>query len=141
MDFNKLGEFSYTTEGWGLDHDGNSLFMSDGSAFIYYLNPKTFQKTRSIQVFDNKGPVYKINELAYVDGVIYANVYTTDKIIKIDSQSGRVLAEINLKGILKPEYIDDEIDYLNGIAYNPDRDSFYITGKWWPKLFEVRFTK
>ena len=141
MDFDKLGEFSYTTEGWGLDQDGENLIMSDGSAYIYYLDPRTFEKEKSIQVFDHKGPVYQLNEMVSVDGVIYANVYTTDKIIKIDAQSGMVLAEIDTKGILKKEYITEQVDYLNGIAYNPDRNSFYITGKWWPKLFEVRFVE
>ena len=141
MDFEKLGEFSYTTEGWGLDHDGENLIMSDGSAYIYYLNPRTFEKIRSIQVFDHKGPVYKLNELAFVDGIIYANVYTTDKIVKIDAKSGMVLAEINTKGILKKEYITEDVDYLNGIAFNTDRNTFFITGKWWPKMFEVRFVE
>lgn len=141
MDFEKLGEFYYTTEGWGLENDGQNLLMSDGSAYIYFLNPRTFEKVKSIQVFDNKGPVYKINEMAFVDGIIYANVYTTDKILKIDAQSGRVLAEIDTRGILKKEYITDEVDYLNGIAFNPDRNTFFITGKWWPKMFEVRFVE
>ena len=141
MDFDKIGEFTYTTEGWGLDQDGEYLIMSDGSAYIYYLNPRTFEKVKSIQVFDHKGPVYQLNEMASVDGVIYVNVYTTDKIIKIDAQSGMVLAEINTKGILKKEYITEQVDYLNGIAYNPDRNTFFITGKWWPKLFEVRFVE
>jgi glutamine cyclotransferase len=141
MDFDKLGEFSYTTEGWGLDQNGEYLIMSDGSAYIYYLNPRTFEKVKSIQVFDHKGPVFQLNEMANVDGVIYANVYTTDKIIKIDAQSGMVLAEINTKGILKKEYLTEQVDYLNGIAYNPDRNTFFITGKWWPKLFEVRFVE
>jgi glutamine cyclotransferase len=141
MDFEKLGEFSFSGEGWGLDNNNEYLLMSDGSAYINYVNPQTFEKVKSIQVFDNKGPVFKINEMAYVNGVIYANIYTTDKILKIDAQSGRVLAEVDTKGILKKEYVNDEVDYLNGIAYNPDRNTFFITGKWWPKMFEVRFTE
>jgi glutamine cyclotransferase len=139
MDFEKLGEFSFSGEGWGLDNNNEYLLMSDGSAYINYVNPQTFEKVKSIQVFDNKGPVFKINEMAYVNGVIYANVYTTDKILKIDAQSGRVLAEVDTKGILKKVYVNDEVDFLNGIAYNPDRNTFFITGKWWPKMFEVRF--
>ena len=141
MDFDKLGEFSYSTEGWGLDQNGEYLIMSDGSAYIYFLDRHTFEKVKSIQVFDHKGPVFQLNEMASVDEFIYANVYTTDKIIKIDARSGRVLAEINTKGILKKEYITEDVDYLNGIAYNPDRNTFFITGKWWPKLFEVRFVE
>jgi glutamine cyclotransferase len=141
LNFEKLGEFSYATEGWGLDNDGDNLLLSDGSAYIYFVNRRSYEKVKSIQVFDNKGPVYKINELAFVNGFIYANVYTTDKILKIDAQSGRVLAEIDTKGILKEEYIDYEIDYFNGISFKPDRNTFFITGKWWPKMFEVRFVE
>jgi len=140
-DFNKLGEFNYDTEGWGLDNNGEYLLMSDGSAYIYFIDTHTFQKVKSIQVFNNKGPVYRINELEYVDGFIYANVYTTDEILKIDAKNGMVLQSINVSGILKPEYVNGQIDYLNGIAYNPANQSFFITGKWWPKMFEVRFVK
>ena len=141
MDFEKIGEFRYNSEGWGLENNGKELIMTDGSAYLTFLDTLSENPLYSIQAFDHKSAVYKLNELAYVDGIIYANVYTTDKIVKIDAASGRVLAEIDMTGILKPEYITGEVDYLNGIAFNPDKGTFYVTGKWWPKLFEVVFEK
>lgn len=138
-DFVLLGEFTYPTEGWGLTHDGTSLIMSDGSANLYFLNPKTFKTEKYIQVFSDKGQVFNINELEYVDGIIYANIYTTNYIAKIDAKSGKLLALINMEGILKKEAVKGKIDVLNGIAFNPSMQSFYVTGKWWPQLFEVRF--
>ena len=140
-DFKLLGEFTYPSEGWGLTSDGKSLIMSDGSATLFYLNPHTFQIEKSIQVFNEKGLIYNINELEYVDGYIYANIYQTDFIAKIDAHSGQLLALIDMKGILDKKLITGRIDVLNGIAYNPLAQTFYVTGKWWPRLFEVRFVK
>jgi glutamine cyclotransferase len=140
-DFELLGEFTYPTEGWGLTHDDTSLIMSDGSANLYYINPRSFRTEKNIQVFSDKGQLFNINELEYVDGVIYANIYTTDYIAKIDAKSGKLLALINMEGILEKEDVIGKIDVLNGIAFNPSMQSFYVTGKWWPKLFEVRFTE
>lgn len=140
-EFNLLGEFSYPTEGWGLTHDGTSLIMSDGSANLYYLNPRTFETEKSVQVFSNKGQLYNINELEYVDGIIYANIYTTNLIAKIDAKSGMLLALINMEGILDRNIVKGKIDVLNGIAFNPSFQTYYVTGKWWPRLFEVRFVE
>lgn len=140
-DFNKLGEFTYPTEGWGLTHNGENLIMSDGSANLYFIDPKTFVIETTLQVFNDKGLVYNLNELEYVNGIIYANIYTTDYIAKIDGRSGKLLAMINMEGLLKKEDRKGRIDVLNGIAFNPSFGSFYVTGKWWPKLFEVRFVE
>jgi glutamine cyclotransferase len=138
-EFKLLGEFTYPTEGWGLTHNGKYLIMSDGSANLYFIHPSSFKIIKTLQVFSDKGQVYNLNELEYVNGHIYANIYTSDYIAKIDGKTGRVLALINMAGILKPEYQEGRVDVLNGIAYNPGFASFYVTGKWWPKLFEVRF--
>lgn len=140
-EFNLLGEFMYPTEGWGLTHDGTSLIMSDGSSNLYYLNPRSFEIEKSVQVFNDKGQVYNINELEYVDGIIYANIYRTDFIAKIDARSGMLLALINMEGLLDRNNVKGKIDVLNGIAFNPSFQSYYITGKWWPSLFEVRFVE
>ena len=139
--FKKLGEFTYPSEGWGLTTDGKHLIMSDGSANLFYINPTTFQIEKTVQVFNEKGLMYYINELEYVDGIIYANIYQTDLIAKIDAHSGQLLALIDMKGILDKKQVNGKIDVLNGIAYNPQLETFYVTGKWWPKLFEVRFVK
>lgn len=140
-DFNKLGEFIYPTEGWGLTHNEDQLIMSDGSPNLYFIDPNTFKIEKTIQVFSDKGQVYNLNELEYVNGIIYANIYTTDYIAKIDAHDGRLLAMINMEGLLKKEDKKGKIDVLNGIAFNPSYQSFYVTGKWWPKLFEVRFVE
>jgi glutamine cyclotransferase len=138
-EFKKLGEFNYPTEGWGLTHNDNHLIMSDGSASLFFLNPSTFKIEKTIQVFTDKGPMHNINELEYVNGVIYANIYTTQYIAKIDAISGKILALINMEGLLDNVDVKNKIDVLNGIAFNPQYQSFYVTGKWWPKLFELRF--
>lgn len=139
--FNKLGEFTYPSEGWGLCNNGENLIMSDGSAKLFFLDPSTFKIVKTIQVFSDKGPIHNLNELEYVDGIIYANIYTSNLIAKIDAESGMLLALINMEGILKKEDVKAKIDVLNGIAYNPTYQTFYVTGKWWPKLFEVRFVE
>lgn len=138
LDLNEIGRFSYDGEGWGLDHNGANLIMSDGSARLTLLRPSDFTVVKEVQVFDHKGPVHQLNELAHVDGFVYANVYTTDRIVKIDLNSGQVVGQLDLKGLLKKEYITGQIDYLNGIAYRPETQTFFVTGKWWPKLFEIR---
>ncbi len=140
-DFNKIGEFTYPSEGWGLTHNEDYLIMSDGSANLFFMDPQTFKIAKTIQVFGDKGPLHNINELEYVNGIIYANIYTTKYIAKIDATSGQLLALINMEGLLDEIEIKENIDVLNGIAFNSQFQSFYVTGKWWPKLFEVRFVK
>ncbi len=135
--FALLEEFNYSTEGWGLTHDGKSLILSDGSATLRFLDPETFAETGQIEVFDSDGPVTKLNELEYVKGEIYANVWQTDRIARIDPATGRVTGWIDLTGLLRPEEYTAPVDVLNGIAYDAPGDRLFVTGKLWPRLFEI----
>lgn len=139
--FEKIGEFSYSGEGWGLTNDGESLILSDGTNRLRFLNPNNFQVRRSISVLDQRTAVTDLNELEYVHGEIYANVWHQDQIARIDPQTGRVTAWVDLKGLLKPGEATDEEAVLNGIAYDETRDRLFITGKLWPKLFEIRLKR
>jgi glutamine cyclotransferase len=136
--FNLLRVFSYTGEGWGLTHDGRSLIMSDGTDRIRFLNPDTFAVERVIPVQDNGRKITQLNELEYIKGEIYANIWYSDRVARIDPQSGRVTAWINLSGLLSPEDHARPVDVLNGIAYDAASDRLFVTGKLWPKLFEIR---
>lgn len=135
--FALLEEFSYSTEGWGITHDGKSLIMSDGSATLRFLDPETFTETGQVEVFDPDGPVTMLNELEYVKGEIYANVWQTDRIARIDPPTGRVTGWIDLTGLLRPEEYAAPVDVLNGIAYDAAADRLFVTGKLWPRLFEI----
>jgi glutamine cyclotransferase len=136
--FNRVGEFAYEGEGWGLCHDGRSLVMSNGSDVLTERDPQTFALRRSIKVTQAGRPLDRLNELECVDGQIYANVWTTETIVRIDPKTGRVTARIDASGLLQPaERLG--IDVLNGIAYDPADKTFLITGKLWPRLFRVRF--
>lgn len=136
--FNMIRGFSYTGEGWGLTHDSHSLILSDGTNQIRFLNPDTFEVQRVIAVQDNGRDITQLNELEYIKGEIYANIWQTDRIARIDPQSGRVTAWINLSGLLSPEDRARPVDVLNGIAYDAASDRLFVTGKLWPKLFEIR---
>jgi glutamine cyclotransferase len=136
--FQLLNTLNYPGEGWGLTHDGRSLIMSDGTNQIRFRNPGNFQVERSISVTDGALPVASLNELEYIKGEIYANVWQTDRIARIDPQSGRVLAWINLSGLLTAEDRMRNVDVLNGIAYDEAQGRLFVTGKLWPKLFEIR---
>ena len=126
------------SEAWGLADDGEELILSDGSNKLYRLNPLDLSITGTLGVYDDKGAVSPLNELEYVNGLLYANVYQTDKIAVINPESGKVVAYITkINELLRPEDIHREIGVLNGIAYNPENAHFYITGKNWPKLFEI----
>ena len=127
---------NYPTEGWGLTHNGNYLIMSDGTSKLRLIDPDTFYSVQIINVRNNGEPVDNLNELEYVDGIIYANIWMTDQIALIDAMSGNVVEMIDFSS-LKDEIDTDQIDVLNGIAYNPEKDTFYITGKLWPTIFEV----
>jgi glutamine cyclotransferase len=135
---NPIGGFGYAGEGWGLTHDTRSLIMSDGTSRIRFLNPDTFEVQRTITVQDNGREITQLNELEYVKGEIYANVWQTDRVARIDPNSGRVTAWINLSGLLSPEDRARGVDVLNGIAYDETSDRLFVTGKFWPKLFEIR---
>ena len=135
--FSVLQEFTYRTEGWGLTHDGRRLIMSDGTATLYFLHPDTFAETVRLTVRDHRGPVIRLNELEYVRGEILANVWQTDRIARINPQTGHVTGWIDLAGLLPPSDRRQPVDVLNGIAYDPRTDRLFVTGKWWPKLFEI----
>jgi glutamine cyclotransferase len=136
--FKKSGEFPYEGEGWGLTHDADSLVLSDGSNRIRFIDPHTYQVRRTISVTDGGKPVYELNELEYVKGEIYANVWHENRVARIDPQTGRVNGWIDFTGLLKPGDVTDEEAVLNGIAYDESSDRLFVTGKLWPKIFEVR---
>ncbi|HKQ73561.1 MAG TPA: glutaminyl-peptide cyclotransferase [Blastocatellia bacterium] len=136
--FNQLRDFNYAGEGWGLTHDNRSLIMSDGTSRIRFLNPDTFEIQRVITVRDSGGDITQLNELEYIKGEIYANIWLTDRIARIDPQSGKVTAWINLSGLLSPEDRSRPVDVLNGIAYDEASDRLFVTGKYWPKVFEIK---
>lgn len=141
LSFEKTGQFKYDGEGWGLANDGQSLILSDGTNRIRFLNPDNFQVTKTIAVLDGKTAVAEINELEYVQGEIYANIWHADRIARIDPNTGKVVGWINLAGLLKPGEVQDEEAVLNGIAYDEASGRLFITGKLWPKIFEVRLTR
>lgn len=135
--FQLLDTFNYPTEGWGITHDGRSLIMSDGTSTLYFLDPQTFREVDRLEVHTRDGPVSRLNELEYVQGEIYANVWKTDRIARISPQTGEVVGWIDLEGLLRPEDRNSRIDVLNGIAYDAKNDRLFVTGKLWPKLFEI----
>ncbi len=139
--FKFLNRFRYSTQGWGLTTNGKDLLMSDGSEKIYFIEPKYFTEISNIEVYDHNGPVRNLNELELIDGKLYANIYTTDKVAVIDPITGKVLAYINFAGLLEKNDIRPDTDVLNGIAWDKDNQRLFITGKNWPKLFEVKIIK
>jgi glutamine cyclotransferase len=135
--FTLLQQFYYPMEGWGITHDGRRLILSDGTSTLYFLDPKTFTKLGQIKVSDPTGPVAHLNELEYVQGEIYANVWQTDRIARIAPDTGQVLGWIDLGGLLDRDHLREPVDVLNGIAYDAQGDRLFVTGKWWPRLFEI----
>lgn len=137
--FAVLEVFSYPTEGWGLTCDGRHLIMSDGSSTLTFLDPETYEPVRRLTVTSSRGPVENLNELEYIKGEIYANVWLTDYIVRIDPETGRVTGWIDLRGLLPRETIRGVVvDVLNGIAYDYEQDRLFVTGKLWPFVFEIR---
>ena len=136
--FRRLREHHYRGEGWGLCYDGKRLVMSDGSTRLTFRDPKSFEPTGDVMVRRDGVPVASLNELECVDGAVYANIWQTQSIVRIDPATGRVTASIDASGLLTDGELR-EADVLNGIAYWPERHSFLITGKLWPRLFEVQF--
>jgi len=134
--FEPKKRFSYPGEGWGLTHDGTNLIMSDGSDELRVLDPTTFAEKRRIKVTAAGSPLRNLNELEYVKGEIFANIWQTDYVARIAPESGRVVAYIDLRGLLTPAE-RAKTDVLNGIAYDAARDRLFVTGKLWPKLFEI----
>jgi len=137
QDFRQLGTFSYPTEGWGLTTDGSSLILSDGSATLYFLDPQTLQTTRALQVNLDGAPLDRLNELEYIRGEIYANIWYKDLIARIDPASGEVVGVIDCGSLRDGEGAPAPNDVLNGIAYDARGDRLYLTGKNWPWIYEV----
>jgi len=135
--FELLQEFNYSTEGWGITYDGTRLIMSDGTSTLHFLDPQTFEEIGQLGVFDNDDPVNRLNELEYVQGEIYANVWQTDLIARIAPLTGQVTGWIELEGLLGSEDRSEPVDVLNGIAYDAENDRLFVTGKLWPRLFEI----
>jgi glutamine cyclotransferase len=135
--FNLLRKFSYPTEGWGITHDGKRIIMSDGTSRLYFLDPENFNTTGYIEAHDENGPVNRINELEYIKGRIFANVWGTENVVIIDPGDGSVRGWIDLSGILGAGYYNNSTDVLNGIAYDAERERMIVTGKLWPLLFEI----
>ena len=125
-------------EGWGITTDGTNLIVSDGSHTLYFFDPESFKERKRLEVHDHRGPVLKINELEYVDGAIYANIWQLSKIIKIDIQSGKVSGIIDLSELVPAQYKGHDDYVLNGIAYDPEKKRFFVTGKMWPHVFELK---
>jgi glutamine cyclotransferase len=136
--FERRGELPYSGEGWGLCHDGRRLIMSDGSDALTFRDPATFAATGRVNVTLDGAPVPQLNELECVDGAVYANVYTTEEIVRIDPETGHVTTRIDASRLLTPAE-RMRVDVLNGIAYKPETKTFLLTGKNWPKMFEVVF--
>jgi glutamine cyclotransferase/uncharacterized protein YcfL len=135
----QTNELAYSGEGWGLCNDGKVLIMSDGSHRLTFRDPKTFNVLKVVEVFSNQGPVEKLNELEFVDGKVYANVWMTNNVVVIDPENGKVLAVIDAKELSVRKGPNGDV--LNGIAHNTQDNKWYMTGKNWSKLFEVTFNK
>jgi len=139
--FEQLGTFTYETQGWGLTHDGTSLIMSDGSDQLYYRDPETFEVTKQISVHDGGNAIVNLNELEYIDGVIWANVWQTNLIARIDPETGEVIDWLDLTPLTEQVLATGQrVDVLNGIAWNPETGTAYVTGKLWPILFEIKIS-
>lgn len=155
----QVGNFGYPGEGWGITWDGTDLIMSDGTPVLHFLNPGTFAEVRQVNVQDRGVPVKNLNELEYVNGEIYANVWPTDQIVIISPATGQVTGWIDLTGLLPPQergligwsaiaWLNGHTSIpfgeeacLNGIAYDPAGDRLFVTGKLWPELFEIRVVR
>jgi glutamine cyclotransferase len=137
--FSLLRTFQYEGEGWGLTHDEAQLIMSDGTSYLRFLDPKSFREMRRIRVTDEAGhAIENLNELEFVHGEIYANIWQTDKIARISPRTGKVLGWIDLSGIIDKHELQGAGAVLNGIAYDSAGDRLFVTGKLWPKLFEIK---
>ena len=136
--FDRVGEFNYQGEGWGLTTDGQALILSDGSNRIRFIDPSSFRVLKTISVTDTNAPVRELNELEYVNGEIYANVWHDNRIAAIDPQSGHVKAWIDLTGLMPDGELEDPEAVLNGIAYDQASDKLIVTGKLWPRVFEIK---
>ena len=139
--FELRGQFHQDGEGWGLTHDEKYLIMSDGTNQLRFLDPNTFLPARTISVLDHNQPLLDLNELEYIKGEIYANIWHSDRIVRIDPATGRILGWIDLTGLRPADVGDDPDNVLNGIAYDEKDDRLFVTGKRWTKLFEIRLKR
>jgi glutaminyl-peptide cyclotransferase len=139
--FQNIGHFAYNGEGWGLTTDGRALIMSDGSNQIRFLDPDSFQVTKTIAVFDGNSSVNELNELEYIHGEIYANIWHDWRVAIINPTTGRVTGWIDLTNLLSPNELLSEEAVLNGIAYDEESNRLFVTGKLWPKLFEIKINR
>ena len=135
--FQQLQTFGNPTEGWGITHDGGQLIMSDGTSVLHLLDPVTYEEIGQVDVIDRGSPVVSLNELEYIGGYIYSNIWQTDNIAIIDPSTGLVVGWIDLQGLLSEEDRQERVDVLNGIAYDQGNDRLFVTGKLWPRLFEI----
>ena len=137
--FESLGQYSYDTEGWGFTNDGTNLIVSDGTEILYFRDPYSFEEIRRLRVVDGYRVIKNLNELEFIEGEIWANVWQTDRIARINPNNGNVKGWINLAGLLS----DDDrkgrrVDVLNGIAFDQSSQRIFVTGKWWPVLYEIK---
>ena len=135
--FERTGQFTYNRQGWGLTTDGSLLIMSDGSAQLYFVSPKTFTTVRSVTVRAGGKSVNYLNELEYINGKIWANIYLRDEIVIIEPSTGEVEGVIDCRGLLPKDRRTERTDVLNGIAYRQQTDEIFITGKYWPSMYKI----
>ena len=133
----QIGQFEFTGEGWGLAWDGAQFIMSDGSAFLRFLDRETLQEAHRVQVREGDQPIAALNELEFIAGHVFANVWNTSRLAVIDPKSGQVRGWLDLEDILPAPFRTESVGVLNGIAFDPDGDRLFVTGKRWPRLFEI----
>lgn len=137
--FKKIGEFEYTSEGWGITHDGHHLIMSDGSEKLTYLDTTTLKPVKTLTVTDEYGPVKKLNELEYIEGFVFANLWETNTIVKIDPGTAKVVGRLDLSALARDAKMrSPQVDVLNGIAYHPTTKLLLVTGKYWPMIYVLQ---
>ncbi len=141
-DFTLKNSYSYKGEGWGLTYDGESLVMSDGTPQLRFIDPDTFTEERRVEVTLRGKPLKQLNELEWIDGAVYANVWKTNALVRIDPDTGVINGIVDLRGLLEAEdIVPGETDVLNGVAYAGEKDVLYVTGKYWPKLFKIELVE
>ena len=136
MNLNQIGSFEYSGEGWGLTNDGEFIIMTNGSSEIVWRDPRTFEIVKKLDVFNDQSSVGNLNECELIDDRLFVNIYTENIIVEVDTANGKVLREIDCSRLVNEQPIG--VDYLNGIAYHEASQKLYITGKWWPKLYQVK---
>lgn len=138
--FKRIRRFRYRGEGWGLTTDGRRLIMSDGTSVLRFRNPRTFATTGKVQVTDEGRPVQRLNELEWVNGEVFANVWPSDEVVRINPRTGRVTGRLDLRALRALEAANGNPDVTNGIAYLRSQNRLFVTGKWWSHLYEIRLT-